>query len=145
MAFVLPQLEWGKLAANGLKYLALLLGVALIGFSLWYGGMRHERSEHAVETTKILERELVVAEKEKAILSREAEENGRRLGELITRLEIAGGNLEDAIKANGNRVGCDLSPDEHKLFNQVRGSSRGASRDDLQQGGARTPARKPAR
>lgn len=143
MAFTFPQLEWGKLAANGLKYLALLIGVGLIGFSLWYGGMRHERSAHLVETTRILERELIVAEKEKAILSREAEENGRRLGELITRLEIVGGNLEDAIKANGDRLGCGLTPDEHRLFNEVRSGKRGTSGTGVQRGSSSAPPRKP--
>lgn len=119
----IPQLEMGKLAANGLKYLAVLLGVALILGSAWYGGVRHERAEHLSATAKVLERELVVAEKEKALLTQEASEAGRRMEALLAQLAFVGGNLNEAIQAAGDNPACDLNLDEFRLFNELRGEA----------------------
>jgi hypothetical protein len=119
----LPQIELAKLAANGMKYLAMLLGVALIGGSLWYGGVRHERSNTKAELANVLERELVVAEKEKAILSKEAEAAGRRLSALLSRLENVGEDLNEAIQTAGDRPECALTPSELELFKRLGGKA----------------------
>ena len=119
--FKIPQIEMGKLAINGMKYLAILLGVALILGSAWYGGVRHERAAQLAETAKVLERELVVAEKEKALLTQEATEAGRRMEALLAQLAFVGGNLNDAIQAAGDNPACDLTLDEFRLFNELRG------------------------
>lgn len=123
MKLALPQVELGKLAASGLKYLAMLLGVAMILGSAWYGGVRHERAEHLAETAKITARELVVAEKEKALLTQEATEAGRRMEALLAQLAFVGGNLNEAIIAAGNNPACDLTLDEFRLFNELSGET----------------------
>jgi hypothetical protein len=117
----IPQVELGKLAMSGIKYLAMLLGVALILGSAWYGGVRHERSENLAKEAKVLVRELAVAEKEKAILTQESTEAGRRMEALMAQLAFVGGNLNDAIQAAGNNPACDLTLDEFRLFNELRG------------------------
>jgi hypothetical protein len=117
----LPQLELGELGARALKYLAMLLGFALILGSAWYGGVRHERAEHLAEAARVLERELVVAEKEKALLTQEATEAGRRMEALLAQLAFVGGNLNEAILAVGSNPACDLTLDEFRLFNELRG------------------------
>lgn len=118
----IPQIELAKLAASGLRYLALVLGVALILGSAWYGGVRHERSNTKAELAKVLERELVVAEKEKAILSKESEAAGRRLEALLSRLENVGEDLNEAIQTAGDRPECALTPDELRLFRKLGGA-----------------------
>ena len=120
----LPQIELSKLALSGVKYLAILLGVAMILGSAWYGGVRHERAEQLSATAKVLERELVVSEKEKVLLTREATEAGRRMEALLAQLAFVGGNLNDAIQAAGNNPACDLNLDEFRLFNELRGEGR---------------------
>lgn len=119
----LPQIELGKLATNGLKYLAMLLGVAMILGSAWYGGVRHERAEQLAEVAKVAARELVVAEKEKQLLTQEATEAGRRMEALIAQLAFVGGNLNEAIIAAGNNPACDLTLDEFRLFNELSGEA----------------------
>lgn len=119
----LPQLEIGELAMNGLKYLAMLLGIAMILGSAWYGGVRHERAEQLAEVAQVAARELVVAEKEKALLTMEATEAGRRMEALIAQLAFVGGNLNEAIIAAGNNPACDLTLDEFRLFNELSGEA----------------------
>jgi hypothetical protein len=119
----IPQIELAKLAASGLKYLAMLLGVALIGGSLWYGGVRHERANTKTALAEVLKRELVVAEKEKEILSRESEAAGRRLEALLSRLENVGEDLNEAIEKAGDRPECALTPDELRLFRSLGGKA----------------------
>jgi hypothetical protein len=123
----IPQIELGQLAASGLKYLAMLLGTALILGSAWYGGVRHERAEHLAETAKVLERELIVEQKEKALLTVEATEAGRRMEALLAQLAFVGGNLNDAIQAAGDNPACDLTLDEFRLFNELRGEGQPAN------------------
>jgi hypothetical protein len=125
LPFSLPHIEMSKLAAVSLKYLAMLLGIALILGSAWYGGVRHERAEHLAEAAKVYERELVVAEKEKALLTQEASEAGRRMEALLAQLAFVGGNLNDAIQAAGDNPACDLTLDEFRLFNEL-GKEKGA-------------------
>jgi hypothetical protein len=120
----LPQVELGRLAASGLKYLAMLAGIALILGSAWYGGVRHERAESLAQTAKVLERELVVAEREKALLTQEATEAGRRMEALLAQLAFVGGNLNEAIQAVGDNPACDLNLDEFKLFNELAGEGK---------------------
>ena len=135
----LPQLEMGQLAVSGLKYLAMLLGIAMILGSAWYGGVRHERAEHLAEAAKVYERELIVAEKEKALLTVEATEAGRRMEALLAQLAFVGGNLNDAIQAAGDNPACDLTLDEFRLFNELAGE--GPRPNDVPQDGARRESR----
>lgn len=131
----LPQIELSKLAMSGIKYLAMLLGIAMILGSAWYGGVRHERAEQLAATAQVLERELKVSEKEKVLLTQEATEAGRRMEALLAQLAFVGGNLNDAIQAAGNNPACDLNLDEFRLFNELRGE--GLRGNDLPVDGAR--------
>lgn len=126
----IPQLDAAKIVAQLGKYLVLLLGVVLMCASLWYGGMRHERSNNASATAKLLERELVVSEKEKKMLSAEAALAATAAANLRNRTERARGDFNEAVENAGNNPNCDLTPAELRSLQDLGGKDAAAG-DEL--------------